>query len=136
MCSMLSTRVVRPFSKGVVSRVSKSSGFSPVYVQATEMTGMSIFGKMSVGVRRMTAGLSKRMRIARTTNVYGRLSANLTIHIDSPLLSDEVHRKMRRSRRYSSAFRSSPKLDDDLLAARFVTINVRYSMRPFGLIYY
>ena len=46
---MLSTSVVRPFSKGVVSRVSRSSGFSPVYVQATEMTGMSIFGKMSVG---------------------------------------------------------------------------------------
>jgi hypothetical protein len=36
------------------------SGFSPVYVQATEITRMSIFGKMSVGVRRITAGLSKR----------------------------------------------------------------------------
>src|SRR5579872_107463 len=87
---MLSTSVVRPFSKGVVSRVSRSSGFSPVYVQATEMTGMSIFGKMSVGVRRMTAGLSKRMRIARTTNVYGRLRASLTIHMDVPSPSHEL----------------------------------------------
>src|SRR5438132_10239537 len=95
---MLSTSVVRPFSKGVVSRVSRSSGFSPVYVQATEMTGMSIFGKMSVGVRRMTAGLNKRMRMARTMNVYGRLRANLTIHMDSPLLGDGVHRKIRCSR--------------------------------------
>jgi hypothetical protein len=55
-------------------------------VQATEMTGISIFGKMSVGVRRITAGLSKRMRIARTTNVYGRLRANRTIHMDVSLL--------------------------------------------------
>src|ERR1700683_263117 len=110
MCSMLSTRVVRPFSKGVVRRVSKSSGFSPVYVQATEMTGMSIFGKMSVGVRRMTAGLSKTMRIARTTNVYGRLRANLTIHMDVPLHGRGVSRKIQ--------------LNDDLPVTRFLPVHV------------
>jgi len=38
------------------------------------------------GVRRMTAGLSKRMRIATTTNVYGRLRANRTIHMGVSLL--------------------------------------------------
>jgi len=68
------------------------------YVHATEMTGISIFGKMSVGVRRMTAGLSKRMRIATTTNVYGRLRANRTIHMDVSLLGYGVQRKIRRSR--------------------------------------
>src|SRR5580658_1897902 len=95
---MLSTSVVRPFSKGVVSRVSRSSGFSPVYVHATEMTGMSILGKMSVGVRRMTAGLNKRIRIARTTNVYGRLRASLTIHMDVSFPGYGVHQKIRRNR--------------------------------------
>ena len=69
-----------------------------MYVQATEMTGMSIFGKMSVGVRRMTAGLSKRMRIARTMNVYGRLRASLTIHMDVSLLGYGVQWKIRRNR--------------------------------------
>src|ERR1700732_3243962 len=107
MCSMLCTRVVRPFSKGVVSRVSRSSGFSPVYVHATDMTGMSTFGKMSVGVRRMTAGLSKRMRMARTTNVYGRLRASLTIHISSPWLGYAVHRKIRCANSYECLLRLS-----------------------------
>src|SRR5690348_9430174 len=132
---MLSTSVVRPFSKGVVSRVSRSSGFSPVYVQATEMTGMSIFGKMSVGVRRMTAGLSKRMRIARTTNVYGRLRANLTIHMNSPLLGYGVHRKNRRSAHAASSFPCSTKPDDDFHGPSFRPGSFRCKLRPIGLIY-
>src|SRR6202047_5600649 len=73
------------------------------------MTGMSMFGKMSVGVRRMTAGLSKRIRIARTTKVYGRLRANLTIHMDSPLLGKGVHRKIRRNPASLSRLRNSPR---------------------------
>src|SRR5579864_1837022 len=133
---MLSTRVVRPFSKGVVSRASRSSGFSPVYVQATEMTGMSIFGKMSVGVRRMTAGLSKRMRIARTTNVYGRLRANLTIHMDVPLLGYDVHRKIRRSGGMPPIPSEVPRNRmTTLVISRFAPTYVRCVMRPLGLIY-
>jgi hypothetical protein len=42
---------------------------------------MLIFGKMSVGVRRMITGLSKRISKARTMNVYGRSKATRTIHM-------------------------------------------------------
>ncbi len=69
VCWMLSTSVVSTFSYGVVSRPSSSSGASPVYCQAIEITGMSMFGKMSVGVRRITTGAAIRIRIARTMNV-------------------------------------------------------------------
>ena len=56
-------------------------GLRPVYCQATETTGILILGKISVGVRRMSTGAAIRMRIARTTKVYGRLSASRTIHM-------------------------------------------------------
>src|SRR6185369_10492800 len=52
-----------------------------VYCQPTEITGISMLGKMSVGVRRITTGAAMRIRSARTINVYGRFSATLTIHI-------------------------------------------------------
>src|SRR5437016_3449028 len=80
-CSMLSTVVVSTRSNWVVIRPSISSGFRPVNCHATAITGMSMFGKMSVGVRRMSTGLSNKMSTARTTNVYGRCSATLTIHM-------------------------------------------------------
>src|SRR5205823_9543082 len=80
MCSMLSTVVVRTRSYCVVIRPSISSGFRPVNCQATAITGMSMLGKMSVGVRRMRTGLASRISRARTTKVYGRCSATLTIH--------------------------------------------------------
>src|SRR5439155_2271071 len=76
MCSMLSTVVVRTRSYWVVIRPSISSGFRPVNCHATAITGMSMLGKMSVGVRRTA-----------TTNVYGRCSATLTIHTLAPLRS-------------------------------------------------
>jgi hypothetical protein len=38
-------------------------------------------GKMSTGVRIIITGLIKNSSSARTTNVYGRESASLTIHI-------------------------------------------------------
>src|SRR6266403_2727931 len=44
-------------------------------------TGMSIFGKMSVGVRTIASAPRMKIRIANTAMVYGRLSASLTIHI-------------------------------------------------------
>src|SRR5215475_11502593 len=44
-------------------------------------TGMLMLGKMSVGVRLIASNPITRMRIASTTNVYGRRRANLTIHI-------------------------------------------------------
>src|SRR6266849_6583898 len=44
-------------------------------------TGILMFGKMSVGVRKIESVPRIKIRIASTTNVYGRLSATLTIHI-------------------------------------------------------
>ena len=49
--------------------------------EATAITGMLIFGKMSVGVRRIMTGLANRISSAKTINVYGRFRATLTIHI-------------------------------------------------------
>src|SRR5262249_816199 len=78
---MLSTLVVSTRSYEVVIRPSSSSVFSPLYCQATAMTGMLIAGKMSVGVRVITTGLAIRISSARTTKVYGRSRATRTIHI-------------------------------------------------------
>src|SRR5882757_6655495 len=50
-------------------------------------TGMSIFGKMSVGVRTIASAPRMKIRIANTAMVYGRLSASLTIHISYVSLS-------------------------------------------------
>src|SRR5260370_37775216 len=47
-------------------------------------TGMLMFGKMSVGVRKMDSVPRFKIRIANTTNVYRRFSATLTIHIVHP----------------------------------------------------
>src|SRR4029077_20654947 len=79
--SMLSIAKVNIRSNGLVIRPSNSSGFIPVYCQATAITGMSIFGKISVGVRRIMTGLNTKMRTARTMKVYGRSRATRTIHI-------------------------------------------------------
>jgi hypothetical protein len=72
---------VRVFSYGVVIRPSISCGERPVYCHAIETTGMSISGKMSVGVRRMMTGAASRIRIDNTMNVYGLSSARRTIHM-------------------------------------------------------
>jgi hypothetical protein len=45
------------------------------------MTGIPIFGKISVGVRNADSVPKIRIRIAMTTNVYGRESASLTIAV-------------------------------------------------------
>src|SRR5580700_3339807 len=47
-------------------------------------TGMSIFGKMSVGVRTIARPPKIKIRIASTTSVYGRFSASFTIHRSHP----------------------------------------------------
>src|SRR6267378_8060005 len=49
-------------------------------------TGMLMFGKMSVGVRKIESVPRIKIRIASTTNVYGRLSATLTIHMIHALI--------------------------------------------------
>ncbi len=57
------------------------SGESPAYCHTTVTTGMSISGKMSVGVFLIDVMPSNKISIAITTKVYGRRSASLTIHI-------------------------------------------------------
>jgi hypothetical protein len=47
----------------------------------TEMTGILIDGKISLGVPRMARTPAIRMKMANTMKVYGLLSARLTIHI-------------------------------------------------------
>src|SRR5580693_6708291 len=46
------------------------------------MTGMSMLGRMSAGMVTIDERPSRRIRIEATTNVYGRSSASLTIHIN------------------------------------------------------
>src|SRR5216683_3040212 len=57
------------------------SGESPEYCHTTVTTGMSISGKMSVGVFLIDVMPSNKISSAITTKVYGRRRANLTIHI-------------------------------------------------------
>src|SRR6266849_2332855 len=62
-------------------RLAMSCGASPVKFQMMLTTGMLMFGKMSVGVRKIESVPRIKIRMASTTNVYGRLSATLTIHM-------------------------------------------------------
>src|SRR5882762_3693356 len=45
------------------------------------MTGMSMLGKMSVGIETIDSNPSTAMSSETTTKVYGRRRASLTIHI-------------------------------------------------------
>ncbi len=81
MCSMSLTVVVMPRSLLKTMRVDISCAESPVYCHTTVTTGISIFGKMSVGIDVMLKAPSSRIRNAKTAKVYGRRSASRTIHI-------------------------------------------------------
>lgn len=52
-----------------------SLGTRPLYVQMMLTTGLLMLGKMSVGVRKMATAPIARIRMDRTTNVYGRFNA-------------------------------------------------------------
>src|SRR5882762_4537424 len=64
-----------------IMRVAISSGDRPVYFHTVATTGILMLGKMSVGVRQIANVPSSMITMARTTKVYGRRSASLTIHI-------------------------------------------------------
>ena len=87
MFLMLETAKLVENSLKVVICRSISSVERPLYVQTTLTTGMSMLGKMSVGVRRMAATPSITMSSAITMNVYGRRRASLTIHMLKNTLS-------------------------------------------------
>src|SRR3954466_12427498 len=67
-------------SEKMVICFSKASGGMPTYCQINVTIGSAISGKMSFGMRRIDTMPSRTINIAMTTNVYGRLSASLTIH--------------------------------------------------------
>src|SRR4051794_22403414 len=69
MCSISLTVVVSPRSKPETMRLDISSADIPLYCQTAVTTGMSMLGKMSVGVREIASGPTKRMTTASTTKV-------------------------------------------------------------------
>src|ERR1700748_2122562 len=85
MCSMSLTVVVKLRSLTDVIRLAMSSADRPVYDQIMLTTGILISGSTSTGVVNSTNGVASKIRIAITMNVYGRLSATLTIHIETRL---------------------------------------------------
>src|SRR5258705_13982458 len=58
-----------------------SSAGRPVKLKTTLITGMLMFGKMSVGVRKAEAVPKIRISTTMTMNVYGRRKASRTIPI-------------------------------------------------------
>src|SRR5579871_2211203 len=83
MCSISFTVVVMARSEMVVMRSAISWGDMPVYDQTTLTTGISIWGKMSVGILAIATAPRTTIRIAITTKVYGLRSASLTIHTEA-----------------------------------------------------
>jgi hypothetical protein len=63
------TVVVMPRSLLEVMRLANSSAERPVYCQTMLTTGISIFGKISVGISRMLNAPIKSRRIAKTAKV-------------------------------------------------------------------
>jgi hypothetical protein len=83
MCSRFETVVVATLSLRVVIRSAISVADIPVYDQIIETTGMSMSGKMSVGVRVIVVTPNRSIMSAMTINVYLCRKASLTIHIMS-----------------------------------------------------
>src|SRR3981189_2537005 len=82
-------------------------------------TGMLMFGKMSVGVRKMDSVPRIKIRIASTTNVYRRFSATLNIHM--------IHRLHLSVRRSQTAFNQ---IDFRACASEFCYPESRSVARP------
>src|SRR4029077_6719835 len=83
MCSIPATVVVMARSWIVTIRRSMSSGPRPLYCQMAVTTGMSIWGKMSVAIRRSESTPKTTTSMAPTINVYGRLRPSWTNHMDA-----------------------------------------------------
>src|SRR5450755_3889871 len=81
LCSTSLTSTFTARSELEVMRCSISWGCKPVKLQTRLITGISMLGKISVGVRNSTTGVSNMITRAITINVYGLESAKRTIHI-------------------------------------------------------
>jgi hypothetical protein len=73
---MLSTTVVRFRSVTLTMRSLISCGTRPLKLQMILTTGILMFGKISVGVRKIDTTPMTRIKMVMTTKVYGRRSAN------------------------------------------------------------
>jgi len=76
MCSMLSTSVVSARSTGEVTRCAMSSAEKPLNDQTMLSTGMSMLGKISVGVRSTLKGPMMKINSATTMTYSGRRKAS------------------------------------------------------------
>src|SRR6202050_2656667 len=83
VCSTSLTVVCAVRSVCSTRRSAISSGDRPVYFHTAATTGILMFGKMSVGVRRIENTPRSMITMASTMKVYGRCSASLTIHMAS-----------------------------------------------------
>ena len=88
--AFISLTTAKTNSLNVVMRCSTSLAGSPEYDQITVTTGISILGKMSVGVVTIAVAPKTRIRMEATMKVYGRFSASRTIHILIPRLMSYV----------------------------------------------
>src|SRR6266403_6170167 len=84
----------------------------PLYCQTTVTTGISISGKMSVGVFLIDTTPSSTIKSAITTKVYGRRRASLTIHISRSELMAFVGRAADRPEQVLVFYRFQPELRD------------------------
>ena len=75
-CSISFTAMVMPRCERKVMTSDISSGETPLKVQMTLTTGISISGRISVGMRWMASTPRIRIRSAMITNVYGRRNAS------------------------------------------------------------
>src|SRR5450432_4592891 len=97
LCSTSFTNTFTARSELEVMRCSISCGCKPVKLQTRLITGMLMLGKISVGVRSSTTGVSSMITMAITINVYGLESAKRTIHIlacDFPQRADGSARNL------------------------------------------
>uniref|UniRef100_A0A1I9YR24 Uncharacterized protein n=1 Tax=Paraburkholderia sprentiae WSM5005 TaxID=754502 RepID=A0A1I9YR24_9BURK len=69
------------FAHGALQSEQQPVVKKPLYVQKMLTTGISMFAKISVGVRSIASGPTIRISTARTTKVYGRRSASRTIRM-------------------------------------------------------
>src|SRR5258706_5250203 len=75
----------------VTIRPSTSFGESPLNCQITEITGMLISGKMSVGIRAIEIAPPIAISSAITMKVYGRRRARRTIHMPLRQRNSRAH---------------------------------------------
>src|ERR1019366_7840075 len=91
MCSTSLTVVVMARSLLNTMRVDISWADRPLYPHTIVTTGMSILGKISVGIETMLKTPRIKLKSAKTAKVKGRRHASRTIHIRLVLAPEPGH---------------------------------------------